>query len=66
MNRYEKERQRRLAKVARFRKAYEMRQQGILWRIIGEEFGVSHERARQMANCYQRCLKHGYLDGIKL
>lgn len=67
MTRYEKEKQRRLAKVARFKKAYEMRQEGALWRIIGEALGVSHERARQMAGYYERCLNGGsYLDGIKL
>jgi hypothetical protein len=67
MNRYETQRARRLKQVARFKKAYDMRQSGCIYRVIGEEVGVSGSYARTMAECYERHLNTtGYLMGIKL
>jgi len=67
MNRYETEKERRLQSVARYKRAWDLRQEGKVYRVIGEALGVSLERARQMVKKYERHLnKPGYLMGIKL
>jgi hypothetical protein len=66
LNRYDRERLRRVKKVKRYKKAYEMRKEGNKYRVIGEAIGVTMESARRMAIYYEYCLEEGRMDGILL
>lgn len=47
----------RILRDKRMKKVYEMRQQGHTYRVIGETFNVSVERARQLLLKYKRALE---------
>jgi hypothetical protein len=48
--------------TSRYKRAYDLRQEGKTYREIGADLGVSWTRARGMAERYRRCT----VDGVPL